>query len=133
MSVPPFTGRVATGKGEAVGFTTAPWAREGFLRLVGIDPYPGTLNLAVADAPARAAWAALRALPGIRMPAPDPAWCDARLYPVLVGGSVAGAVVLPEVASYPDDQVEIVAAVRLRDALGVSDGDAVRVELRPAL
>lgn len=131
MSTAPtaFEGIVASGRAEASGFTTAPWARDGFRRLVGIDPFPGTLNLRVETSAARAAWAALRARPGIRMVPPDPAWCDARLYPVLVAGRVAGAIVLPEVSGYPEDQVEIVAALRLRDALGLGDGDSVEVRV----
>lgn len=126
-----FAGRVATGRGEAVGFTTEDWAREGFRRLVGIDPFPGTLNLTMVDAPARAGWAALRATEGIRMPPPDPAWCDAWLFPVTLkagnGAEARGAVVLPEVADYPDDQVEVIAPVNLREALGIADGDMVEI------
>lgn len=120
-----FQGRVATGQGIAVGFTGAAWARDGFMRLVGIDPHPGTLNLILPDDAARAAWAKLRTRPGRHLPAPDGDNCDARLYPVTVGDGIAAAIVLPEVAGYPPEQVELIASVRLRDALGVGDGDAV--------
>lgn len=122
-----FHGRVAAGKGVAVGFTTSPWARDGFIRLVGIDPFPGTLNLHVPEGKDRDAWARLKRSPGIRLAAPDPAWCDGRLYPVMLPGDIQAAIVLPEVAQYDPAQVEIIAAVGLRAALGLAEGDLLRV------
>lgn len=124
-----FFGRVVTGKGVAVGFTATGWVRDGFLRLVGIAPFPGTLNLMVEEPDSRVVWDAIRALSGIRLPAPNERSCDARLYPVVVGGRVEGAIVLPEVPGYPPDQVEIIAAEGLRAALGLKDGDRVEVVL----
>lgn len=122
-----FTGRVAPGKGVAVGFTTADWARRAFISLVGIDPYPGTLNLVVEEGADLAAWTRLRATPGLRMAAPDPAWCDGRLYRVSLPTGIAAAIVMPEVASYDPRQVELIAAVRLREALALDDGDVLLV------
>lgn len=122
-----FTGRVATGKGAAVGFTSSAWARDGFSRLVGIDPFPGTLNLTVAEGPERDAWRRLQDGGGVVMAAPDPAWCDALLFPVTVNDREPGAIVLPRVAGYDPGQVEIIAAVQLRGALGLRDGDPVVV------
>ena len=122
-----FSGRVAAGKGVAVGFTGSPWARQAFIQLAGIDPFPGTLNLVVAAGPQREAWERLKTTGGIRMAAPDPAWCDAFLFPVRLNESQPGAIVLPAVAGYDPAQVEIIAAVGLRAALGLADGDTVQV------
>jgi CTP-dependent riboflavin kinase len=110
-----------------VGFTSSAWARDGFVRLVGIDPFPGTLNLTVAEGPERDAWRRLQEEVGIIMAAPDPAWCDAVLFPVMVNDRERGAIVLPRVASYDPGQVEIIAPVHLRGALGLVDGDPVAV------
>ena len=122
-----FRGRVATGKGVAVGFTSADWARRAFKELVGIDPHPGTLNLIVSDSPDLEAWRRLRATPGLRMSNPDPNWCDGLLYPVSLPGGIKAAIVVPEVGDYDPRQVEIIAPVRLREALGLTDGDLVEV------
>jgi CTP-dependent riboflavin kinase len=119
-------GRVARGEGEGAAFTQLAWARAAFVRLLGIDPFPGTLNLAPEDA---AAWAALRARPGIAIPPPDATFCAARAWKVRVAGRIDAAIVVPEVAGYPDDKIEIIAAVSLRDALGLVDGDVVAVEV----
>jgi CTP-dependent riboflavin kinase len=121
-------GRVATGLGLAVSFTGADWARQGFIRLVGINPYPGTLNLKIREEDSLAAWAALRDTPGHHLPAPDTDSCDARLYPVMLGRGVAGAIVLPEVPGYPADQIEIIAEVHLRRALSLVDGDVIIIK-----
>jgi CTP-dependent riboflavin kinase len=126
-----FTGLVATGQGLAVSFTTAEWARRLFRDLVDIDPYPGTLNLVI-DRPADlAAWTALKARHGLAMPAPDANSCDGRLYRVALSAGAhhqaRAAIVLPEVAGYAADQVEIIAPVRLRDALALNDGQRVTV------
>jgi CTP-dependent riboflavin kinase len=119
------TGRVASGQGEGARFTQLAWARAAFVAELGIDPFPGTLNLAPDD---RAAWRAQRTRPGIVIKAPDPSWCDARAYKVRVAGRIAGAVVVPEIAGYPEDKIEIIAAESLRGALGLRDGDLVAVE-----
>jgi riboflavin kinase, archaea type len=37
-------------------------------------------------------------------------------------------VLLPEVTDYPKDKIEIVAPLRLKDALGVRDGDRLTLE-----
>jgi riboflavin kinase len=125
-----FTGEVVSGKGEGKFFTRAEWARAAFQELVAIDPWPGTFNLRVSDQASRAAWAELNETSGLPLRAPDPAWCDGRCYPaLLVQGDIRAAIVVPEVADYAPDQVEIVAAVSIRESLGVGDGDRIEVEV----
>jgi CTP-dependent riboflavin kinase len=119
------TGRVASGQGEGAMFTQLPWARAAFVARLGIDPFPGTLNLVPVN---REAWRAWRAQPGIMIEAPDPSWCHARAYKVRIARRIAAAVVVPEIAGYPDDKIEVIAAVGLRDALGLKDGDPVTLE-----
>jgi CTP-dependent riboflavin kinase len=42
-----------------------------------------------------------------------------------------GAIVLPLVADYPPDQIEIVASVNLRSHLALADGDRVTLHIQP--
>ncbi len=131
-------GRVRTGLGQGAGFTALEWAREQFLANCGIDPHPGTLNVVVDDPAHLSTWQAIRATsaPLVRPPAADA--CDAALYPVSIGRSrgahnghgLTGAVVLPDVPDYPGDQLEIIASIDLREHFGLSDGDALDVELQ---
>jgi len=125
------SGRLVTGVGEAKGFTRLPWAREQFVAKLGIDPFPGTLNILLEDAAERAKWMLVKADAGVLIKPPDPKFCDARCYKLRIGG-IDGAAVVPAVAGYPDAQLEVIAAVGLRAALGLRDGDTVAVELSAA-
>ncbi|MCY4547173.1 MAG: CTP-dependent riboflavin kinase [Defluviicoccus sp.] len=124
-------GRLASGIGQGRHFTRLPWARAQFVERLGIDPFPGTFNIVVDDPDAMPVWVRLRRTPGIRMenPGDGPHDCDARCYRVLVEGRIEAAIVYPEVDGYPPAQIEIVAEIGLREALGVEDGDPVRLAI----
>lgn len=126
-------GTVVSGKGEARRYTREPWALDAFMKAAGIDPFPGTLNLAVYDGVERTAWLKARTARGVLLPAPSAGFCDGRLFRAEVtaapGRSEKGAIVVPMVPGYPEDQLEIIAAVGLRDALAVEDGDEVAVRI----
>jgi phosphoglycolate phosphatase len=118
-----FAGRVATGLGQGVSFTQLAWARKQFVQKLGIDPYPGTLNLILGASADLRAWAELKATPGISITALQARSCDARCYPVRVADQIPGAIVLPEVGAYRGDQVEVIASLPLRETLSLADGD----------
>lgn len=122
-------GQLVSGLGEAAGFTQTEWARNQFIALVGIDPYPGTVNLVLTEQAEIDRWQELRVAGGILLPAPDPAFCDARLFRVTLNEAVAGAIVFPHVADYPADKVEVIAAVGVRAALGLNEGDRIRLDI----
>lgn len=125
-------GRVASGIGQGRHFTRLGWAREQFIGRLGIDPYPGTLNLVVEDAAALQSWSRLKALPGIRIdnPGSGPHDCDARCWLVSVEGRFEAAIVLPEVEGYAPGNIELIAAVGLREALAIGDGALVSITPR---
>jgi CTP-dependent riboflavin kinase len=128
------TGRLVSGQGVAKTFTRESWAREAFMKGVGIDPFPGTLNLSVEDSPERNRWIAARDVMGILMPAPYEKFCDGRLFRAKVTNplsskSAEGAVIVPMVRGYPEEQLELIATVGLRDALGIVDGARLEVTL----
>ena len=125
-------GRIATGSGRGKHFTQLDWARRQFADQLGIDPFPGTLNLVVEDVESIDVWHRLQKTPGARIENPNdgPNDCDARCYPVTIDGRIDAAIVLPEVAGYSPAQIELIAAVCLRDALYFDDGDSLRLEIR---
>jgi CTP-dependent riboflavin kinase len=124
------TGIVHTGRREAAGFLVVPWVVAQLRERVGILPYPGTLNLVLTEEASLAAWRGVRQRGGwIRLVSPDPSFCDASCFRVLVNGGVEAVIVLPHVERYPDDLVEVVAEVGLRERLGLSDGDRCRLQL----
>jgi HAD superfamily hydrolase (TIGR01549 family) len=128
-----FSGRLKTGRGEAAGFTGLEWVRHQFLLQLGIDPHPGTMNLLVDTDTDREGWSALQLRPAIVIDPPDARWCQARCYAVRLPGSLPAAIVLPEMPGYPAEQVEIVAALPLRQTLGIADGDRVPIQVNDAL
>ena len=126
-------GTVVTGRGEGAAFTQLEWARRQFVERLGIDPFPGTLNLLL-DSPAdRKGWGDLKAGVGRAVIPPDSQWCSARCYPVRVGGRLPGAIVLPEVPGYPEAQVEIIAALSVRETFSLKDGDRLSLEISQPL
>jgi catechol 2,3-dioxygenase-like lactoylglutathione lyase family enzyme len=129
--LPRFRGRIARGSGKGTHFTGLDWARTQFVERLGIDPFPGTLNLSLEDPGAIAAWIKVCSTPGIRIdnPRDGPNDCDARCYRVRLDGRIDAAIVLPEVEGYPECKLELIAQIRLRDALGKGDGDEVSLEL----
>jgi HAD superfamily hydrolase (TIGR01509 family) len=119
------TGRVVSGVGQGAGFCQLDWAKRQFMSSCGIDPFPGTLNI-VLDAPRdRAVWSELKTSAGHRINANDSESCDATIYPVRIGDWVPGAIVLPEVSGYAANQIELIAALPLRQHFSLSDGDEI--------
>ena len=124
-------GQLTTGIGQGKYFTRLEWARHQFVEKLGIDPFPGTINLIIDNPESMKVWKRLQGTPGVRINHPNegPQDCDARCYPVSIERQIDGAIVLPEVAGYPPIQVEIIAAMGVRDALDIDDGDSVSLEV----
>ena len=124
-------GELTTGVGQGKHFTQLDWARQQFMVKLGIDPFPGTINLIVADSESIQVWNRLKDTPGIRIDNPNdgPHDCDARCYPVSINGQIDGAIVFPEVAGYSPIQIEIIAAMEVRDSLNIDDGESLTLEI----
>jgi phosphoglycolate phosphatase-like HAD superfamily hydrolase len=58
---------------------------------------------------------------------PDESSCRATCLPVRLADRIPAVVVVPHVAGYPPDQVELVAPLDLRRELGLAEGDVVAV------
>jgi riboflavin kinase len=124
------TGEIATGLGQATGFTSLDWAREAFRNRLGIDPHPGTINVILTSDEHRAAWQLVKSWPGIVLPPPRPDWCNSRCYHARINDQIDAAIVLPEIDSYPEDQIELIAAVAVRETLNLMDGNSMTIDVR---
>lgn len=123
------SGRVVTGTGQAAGFTELIHAKQQFLEKLGIDAWPGTLNIKIEDKRTLANWQSLRNKSGIDIKSPDGNNCHARSYPVHINHRITGAIIFPEISGYPADQVEIITSVPLRKHLSLNDGDRLRLDV----
>ena len=122
-------GNLVNGAGRAAAFMQLDWVRSQLMELVGIDPFPGTLNLALENDTNLACWRQWRSMPGHPLEPADPGYCRARCYPVRVDGRIPAAVLLPDVADYPENKVELVAALPIRQHLALGAAARLRVEL----
>jgi len=121
-------GEACSGLGEGAGFTALDWVRSECLSKLGFDPYPGTFTLRMSGEEWDEARHILAHDPGITI-VPAPGFCAAKCFRVVIGGRITGAVVFPEVSGYPADKFEVIAAVPVRQVLGVADGDRVSISL----
>ncbi len=125
------TGVVYSDLGQASTFMALEWVQNALREGLGFAPYPATLNLRLESGQDIAVWREVkRERPGIPVVAPDPSFCRARCLLVEIEGKLTGAVLLPEVEGYPADKIEVVAPVRLKDELGVRDGEKITLEFK---
>ena len=123
------SGRVVTGTGRAAHFTELEYAKRQFLDKLGINTWPGTLNITLDDAASRAGWQSLCNSAGIDIHSPDGNNCDLRSYPVHINKQIAAAIVFPQVDGYPEDKVELIAPLPLRRHFSLADGDRINLSL----
>jgi CTP-dependent riboflavin kinase len=120
------TGVVFSDLGRAASFMAVDSVAAAMRAALGFAAYPGTLNVRLDTPAARAVWSSVRDGSGIPIAAGG--FCAARCFPALIEGNWRGAVILPEVADYPADKLEIVAPARLKDALKLADGARLTLE-----
>jgi CTP-dependent riboflavin kinase len=118
------SGRLCSGLGEGAGFTGLDWVMREFRQKLGYQPYPGTVNLSLAGETWQQTRSWLQSAKGIVIDSP-PGFCAAKCFEVLINECIRGAAVLPDVADYPVDKLEIVTPVALRQELDLRDGDIV--------
>ena len=119
-------GRVSSGLGEGKRFTQLPWVKRLIREKLGFDPYPGTLNLRL---PSNAQVSKmLEKISCIRISSRGP-FASGRLYKALISSEVHGAVIRPEVPDYPEDIIEILAPIDLREKFNLRDGDEVEIKI----
>ncbi|TAK00979.1 DUF120 domain-containing protein [bacterium] len=125
------TGVVFTDLGQAASFMALEWVQQSLREGLGFSPYPATLNLRLESENEMAVWREVkRELSGLSITPPNPSFCQARCFLVEIEGKVKGAVLLPGVEGYPVDKIEVIAPVRLKDALRLRDGEKVTLEFR---
>ena len=126
------TGRIVSGVQKAAFFTGLEWVQKQCKEKLGFEPYPGTLNLRV-EVDGVQVLEQLQTVEGEKLIPPDPEFCEAKVLPVCIG-SEKGAILIPEedVRVHGDRIVEVIAPLRLKDALDVADVEAVTLVISVA-
>ena len=125
-------GTVISGLGEGRYYMSlAPYVQQ-FAEKIGFAPYPGTLNIRLESSSLQVRkrldqleWVQIKGFS-----AEGRTFGDARCLPCRIDGIPCG-IVIPGRTHYPDDVLELIAPVSLRESLRVKDMDEVKVEVAP--
>jgi riboflavin kinase len=118
------TGAVFSGTGEGKKYVKLPWVQRQVKEKLGFSPYPGTLNVLLFEESAKRR-KLLETADAVRI-CPAEGYCNGILHKAHIA-EVECAVVIPEVAGYPCNYLEVIAADYLRAKLQLKDGDTVTV------
>ncbi|MBX5328150.1 MAG: CTP-dependent riboflavin kinase [Candidatus Bathyarchaeota archaeon] len=119
-------GKVFSGSGEGSRFTSLPWVKEQIEEKLGFSPSVGTLNIKLLDDyvgfKKQLKKASIEILP-------EKGFCRGRCLPALFMGETKCVIVIPEIAHYPEDVIEVIAPINLREKFRLKDSDLVEVNL----
>lgn len=115
---------------KAARFTQLDWVQAKCEEKLGFRPYPGTLNLEIPDG-ALPLLQAMQQGQCIQLIPPDGDFCTATALPLSIG-SIPGALIIPaeEVRVHGSYVVEVIAPLRIKDALRIDDGDSLTLRVR---
>ncbi len=122
------SGRLITGLGEGQYYISLEGYRSQFRERLGFDPYPGTLNIKL-DLPSIEVRKSISPDIGISGFTDENRTFGRGSCFIVKISDIKGAVIVPERTHYPEDIIEIIAPVNLREYLNVSDGSIVAVEV----
>ena len=123
-------GAVISGLGEGRYYMSLDHYKNQFRIKCGFEPYPGTLNLRLIQqsVPVRKKLDSLEwmTIPGFSDD--HRTFGEARCLPCRIQG-IPCALIVPGRTHYPEDIIELIAGVPLRDELGLEDNDIIEVEI----
>ncbi|WOF16712.1 DUF120 domain-containing protein [Methanoplanus sp. FWC-SCC4] len=123
-------GEVVSGLGEGRYYVAIPGYVAQFKERLGIDPFPGTLNVkldpANVETRKKAEMHGWVDIDGFK--ADERTFGAAKCLPCRISG-IKCAIIVPGRTHHLDDVIEIISGVRLREELGLKDGIRITVEV----
>jgi riboflavin kinase len=126
-----FKGRVFTGLGEGAYYVRLDGYRKQFRKLLGYNPYPGTLNIQLLTEADVNEFQLLKATIGIQIQgfvSGDRTFGPVTCYPTTVNSEGKAAVLVIERTHHHPNVVEIIAPINLREKLNIIDDDIITVK-----
>jgi riboflavin kinase len=121
-----FEGTVFSGNGDGRRFIDLPWVKRQIREKLGFTPYSGTLNICLTKESAQKK-KRLNEAETFEIK-PEEGYCKGILIKAKIK-NLSCAVITPQIPSYPQIELEVVAAWNLRERLSLSDGSAVSVDV----
>ena len=127
-------GEVFTGLGEGAYYMSMSGYRRQFVKQLGFDPYPGTLNLRLNTPVDQRQRRDLEQHPNVFIEGFEDGqrtygW--AKCFFAKIKEKLDGAVIILERAHYDHTVLEVIAPVNIRDELDLKDGDMVPITIYP--
>ncbi len=118
------SGTVFSSRGEGKKFLELPWVKRQIEQKLGFTPYSGTLNVMLSEESVKRK-KLLEKAQSMKV-CPADGYCSGTLIKAFIG-KLECAIVVPEVAGYPKEILEIIAPVNLRETLQLENGGEVTV------
>ena len=118
------SGTVFSGGGEGKKFVDLPWGKRQIEETLGFIPYSGTLNLRLSEESEKSR-NLLEKAHSVKV-CPSEGYHSGEIIKTSIG-TLKCAIVVPEIAGYPKNVLEIIAPVNLREKLQLEDGAEVTV------
>ena len=126
-ALPRLAGKVATGIGEGKFYTQIKGYRHQFIGKLGIDPYPGTLNIEVNQAERLSFLFSRNPVKIDSFSSHGRTFGEISAYPVRIN-KLKTALIIPERTRHDKDIVEVISGAYLREKLCLKDKDKVILE-----
>jgi len=126
-------GEVFTGLGEGAFYVTREGYRSQFIKKLGFEPFPGTLNLRIKNINGINTRRLLEHYQGIEIQGFSNGlrtYGPVKCFKAKINGKLDGALLLIKRSHYGFDVAEIISAYNLRKELNLRDGDLVHVGVR---
>lgn len=123
-------GEIFSGLGEGGYYVSHRGYRKQFVKKLGFDPYPGTLNVRLTSPVDRKLRGELEKLDGITIEGFEDgqrSYGGAKCFKALINGTAESAVITIERTHYDDSVLEILSPVKLRETLKLQDKSPVTV------
>ena len=126
--IPQLRGQVVGGIGEGKFYMQQQGYLQQFIEKLHFKPYPGTLNIRVPINEVKQFLARKNKIFITEFSTSERTYGAIYSYPTRINESITGAVIIPVRTHHPEDIVEIIASVFLRETLHLKNGSEVIIE-----
>jgi riboflavin kinase, archaea type len=119
-----FNGIITSGQGSGKKYLELPWVKKQIQEKLGYTAYPGTLNIILSEK-STSQRKKLTGKKAIQI-CPAEGYCFGAVFKAVINGLECAAVI-PQVEGYPENILEVIAPLYLREALKLKDKDQLAI------